>query len=764
MKSPVKNFSMSNHGLNRRKFIQGVGATGALILTANWSWAEQAEEKKYGGDSQPGGVKHDPRIFIAIHEDGRVDITCARVEMGQGIRTSLALVVADEMEADWEQCRVIQAPGDRVIYGNQNTDGSRSMRHWFSPMRRCGATARAMLEQAAADQWQVAVSEVVAANHAVSHAKTGRSLAYGALAGTMESVSVPDSATVKLKDENDHRYIGREQTLSADGMDIVSGSATYGADVRFDNMVYAVIARPPCLGSRAESWDDSETLKVPGVIRVMAIKSAAIPTAFSPLGGVAVVAENTWAAMRGRDALKVKWSSSPNDGYESGAYRKVMEEAALKPARVLREQGDLDKAFAEADKKHQASYYLPHIAHATMEPPVATALLKGNFLEAWTPTQAPQEARSTMAAHVGMAEDKTRLNITLLGGGFGRKSKPDFLCEAAEIAVAMPGRAVRVQWTREDDLAHDYFHTVSVEYLAASFDQQGKTTGWLHRSVAPSIMTVFMESEYQADWESNMGHNNTPFAVPNQRIENATAQAHTRIGWFRSVSNIPRAFAVQSFVNELAQQSGRDHLEFYLELLAEDRVIDPLDVNDVWNHGENPELYPIDTGRLRRVIQKAAKKAGWGKKLPAGRGLGLAVHYSFVSYVAAVLEVEVAAGGRLVVHNATMAVDCGPQINPDRIRAQMEGSCVMGIGLALSGEISFRDGRAVQSNFDGYQIPRMPQAPRSLSVHLVDPGKEVELGGVGEPGLPPIAPALCNAIHAATGKRIRALPIGDQLA
>ncbi|MFT5140635.1 MAG: isoquinoline 1-oxidoreductase beta subunit [Lysobacterales bacterium] len=759
-----KDFSIINQGVNRRSFLKGVGATGAFLMTANWSWAQLTEEKKYGGDAMPGGTVDQPKLFIAINEDGSVEITVARAEMGQGIKTSLALVVAEELEADWDRCRVTLAPGDQATYGNQNTDGSRSMRHWYQPMRRCGATARTMLEQAAADQWQVPVTEVKAANHVVSHAKTGRSMGFGELASLMETQATPDSNSVKLKDENDFRYIGKDQTLSADGMDIVSGKAIFGADVRFDDMLYAVIARPPVFGSKAESWDDTEALKIKGVLKVIAVKGYLAPSVFNPLGGLAVVAENTWAAIKGREALKVEWSSTANDSYESGAFRQAMEAAAKEPGALLREAGDLEKAFTKAHQKLEATYYAPHLAHASMEPPVAIAILKDDFLEAWAPAQDPQSARSVMAAHVGFGEEKTKFNQTLLGGAFGRKAFADYVCEAAELAVAFPGRAVRVQWTREDDIRHDFYHTVSIEHLEASLDTNGTTTGWLHRSVAPSIFAQFMDTDQQNPVESNMGHTNIPFDVPNLRIENPAAKAHSRVGWFRSVSNIPRAFAVQSFISEMAEKADEDHLEFYLKLIGKDRHIHPHAMTDQWNHGESPELYPVDTRRLRQVARTAAKEAGWGKGLPAGRGMGLAVHYSFVSYVAVVLEVEVGAGGELIVHNATIAIDCGKAVNPDRVRSQMEGSCVMGIGLATTGEISFKDGAVVQSNFHDFEIPRITLAPKAISVHIVDPGRKVELGGVGEPGLPPIAPALCNAIHAATGKRIRSLPIRDQLA
>jgi len=325
---------------------------------------------------------------------------------------------------------------------------------------------------------------------------------------------------------------------------------------------------------------------------------------------------------------------------------------------------------------------------------------------------------------------------------------------------------VKVVWTRDDDLHHDYYHTVSVERLQAGLDAQGKTTAWLHRSVAPTIVSIFApDPQHEAPFETGMGLINVPFDVPNLRIENPAAAAHTRIGWFRSVSNVPHAFAVQSFVAELAAAAGRDHRDFLLELIGAPRRIDPSALKDSWNHGESPQRYPVDTGRLRRVIETVTREAGWGRKLPKGQGLGLAAHYSFVSYVAAVVAVDVSKDGKLTIPRVDIAFDCGPQVYPDRIRSQLEGAVIMGVSLATLGEITFKNGRAQQDNFNTYQVTRMADAPRDIRVHLL-PATDwsAPLGGVGEPGLPPIAPALCNAIFAATGKRIRQLPIAEQLA
>ncbi|WP_448646062.1 molybdopterin cofactor-binding domain-containing protein [Pseudomonas mohnii] len=758
-------FALSN--LSRRGFLKGVGATGALVVAASWGWQDafaEEKEKKFGADGMPHGWVDDPKVYLSIAADGTVTVVCNRSEMGQGVRTSLTMVVADELEADWARVKVKQAPGDEVRFGNQDTDGSRSMRHWYEPMRRCGAAARTMLEQAAAEQWKVPVSECHAQLHKVIHKPSGRELDYGVLAAAAGALAVPARDSLRLKQPSEFRYIGKEGTRAIDGDDIVNGRAVYGADVHVDGMLFATIARPAVYGGKVKTFDASAAMKVPGVLKVVQIESRPLPSEFQPLGGVAVVASNTWAAIKGREALKIEWDDGANASYDSIAYRKELEAASLKPGKVVRNTGNIDEAMSGANSTLEASYYLPHLSQSPMEPMVAIARYKDGVCEAWGPSQAPQVTRERISERLGLPFDNVTFNVTLLGGGFGRKSKPDFIIEAAILAKEFPGKAVRVQWTREDDIHCSYFHTVSAEYLKASLNKDGLPSGWLHRTVAPSITALFAPGmNHEAAFELGMGFTNMAYAIPNVRLENPEATVHTRVGWYRSVSNIPHGFAIQSFVDELAHKAGQDPLNYQIKLLGPDRKIDPRTLSEEWNYGESPERYPIDTGRLRTVLETAAKAAGWGRELPKGRGLGLAVHYSFVTYVAAVIEVEVKDDGTLIVHKADIAVDCGPQINPERIRAQFEGACVMGLGNAVLGEISFKDGKVQQDNFHMYEVARMSLAPKEVAVHLVTPPGNVPLGGVGEPGVPPIAPALCNAIFAATGKRIRSLPVRYQL-
>ena len=435
--------------VSRRRFLAGVSALGGLVLAVGYPRASRADDPpKYGADGMPHGWVDDPLAFVAIADDGTVSIVCHRSEMGQGVRTGMPMIVADELEADWKRVKVVQAPGDEERYGNQDTDGSRSTRHFFDPMRRCGAAARMMLEAAAAKQWGVPAGEVEARNHEVVHKPTGRRLGYGALAKAAAQQPVPARETLRLKDPSQFRYIGKGQLKLVDARDIATGKAQYGQDTRLDGMLYAVVARPPVFGGKVASFDDAEALKVPGVVRVLEIEGTPGPPNFHPLGGVAVIARNTWAAMQGRKALKIGWDDGPNAEYDSAAYKTTLEAAARQPGPVVRNDGDVTAVMASAAKRIEAEYYIPHLSHATMEPPAATARIVQGKCEVWGCFQSPQAARDMVAKRLGMDAKDVTVHVTLLGGGFGRKSKPDYGIEAAVLSQAMDGKPVKVVWTR----------------------------------------------------------------------------------------------------------------------------------------------------------------------------------------------------------------------------------------------------------------------------------------------------------------------------
>jgi len=748
--------------VSRRSMLKGLGIAGGLVLAAPVMSRQAFAAYQTGAGKMPHGTVVDPRVFVAIAPDGTVTIVAHRSEMGTGVRTSLPLIVAEEMEADWSRVKVAQAHGDEVKFGNQDTDGSRSTRHYLIPMREIGASARTMLEAAAAKRWGVPVSEVNAVNHEVVHSASSRRLGFGDLAADAAKESVPTEG-LKLKDPKDFRYLGKGEVSIVDLRDITVGKAHYGSDTRLPGMKYAVIARPPVTGGKLVSFDPTDAMKVSGVEKVMEVQGWPWPSKFQPLGGVAVIARNTGAAIKGRDALKVVWDDGANAKYDSAAYRTELEEAARKPGLVVRKEGDVDAALKGADKVIVGEYYLPHLAHVSMETPVAVADVRDGKAEIWAPVQSPGGTREDVAKTLGIPEENVTVNVTLLGGGFGRKSKCDFALEAALLSKAL-GAPVKVQWTREDDVRHDFLHTVSAERIEAGLDKNGKVIAWRHRSVAPSIASTFAANAvHAAPFELGMGLIDMPFEIANIQCENPEAAAHTRIGWFRSVSNIPRAFAVQSMVGELAHATGRDQKEMLLELIGSPRLVKLDSVKDPWNYGEPFDSYPIDTARLRGVVEVVADKGNWGRTVPKGHGLGIAVHRSFVSYIATIVEVSVGEKGKLTVHQVDTAIDCGTFVNPERIQSQIEGAAIMGLSLAKYGEITFKDGKVQQGNFDDFPVIRIDEAPLVTNVHIVPAAADTPPSGVGEPGVPPFAPALVNAIFAATGKRIRALPIGKQL-
>jgi isoquinoline 1-oxidoreductase beta subunit len=765
----LKNTVIEN--VSRRDFLKGVVAGGGLVVAAQVfpraALADGGSVNAYktGADGMPGGAVWDPHVFVSIAPDGTVTIVTHRSEMGTGSRTSLPMVVADEMEADWAKVKIVQAPGDEQKYGNQDTDGSRSIRHFIQPMRACGAAAREILEQAAAITWGVSDAECMAQNHRVVHKPTGKSLGYGELAATAAGLKTPAVSQLSLKDPSQFRYIGKGNVQITDLFDITTGKAVYAQDIHVPGMLYAQIERPPVVLGKAVSYDEAAAMKVPGVVKVVKIDPTPMPAKFAPLGGVAVIAKNTYAAKKGREALNVKWDDGPNKSYDSDAFRQLMAESANKPGKVERNEGDVEQALAGADKVIDREYYIPHGHHATMEPPAATVQIKDGKCDVWACVQSPGGTRGDVAKTLGMKEEDVTVHVTLLGGGFGRKSKCDFALEAALLSKAMGGQPVKVVWTREDDLQHGFYHSVSYQHVTAGI-KDGKVVAWRHRSVSPSLMSNFMpDPKRESALELGLGLIDTPFNVPNLRLETGEAPAKTRIGWFRSVNNIPHAFAMQSMVGELAAELGKDPKDFLLEMIGPDRIVDPRKTvtSELWNYGDPWETYPVDTARLKRVVQLAAEKAGWGRKLPPGHGLGIACQRSFLSYVATVVEVAVDDKGNVSVPRVDTAIDCGFCVNPERVASQIEGAAVMGLSIAKYTNITFKNGRVQQNNFHDYKVLRIGEGAMNVHTHIVPNTIATPSSGVGEPGVPPFAPAFCNAVFAATGKRIRNLPLGEQL-
>ena len=734
--------------LSRREFLQKTGvASGGLVFAMTLGIPR--------GVNAAGASSVAPNVYVNIRDDDVVEIYCHRSEMGQGIRTSLPQVIADELEADWDRIELLQALGDPK-YGDQNTDGSTSIRKHFDLLRTAGASAREMLIAAAAMEWGVPVSELVARNHAVHHDASGRSAAYGDLVAAAAELEVPEDVT--FKDPADYRYIGKSMDL-IDGVAMTTGTGMYGTDTVLPGMLYASIERCPVFGGKVRSVDDAAALKVKGVEQVVAMPEGTSPPAYNPVGGVAVLANNTWAAEQGRKALAVEWDTGLNAEYDSSSYRQQLVDTSHKDGKTVLNRGDVNAAFGDAARVIEADYYAPHLSHAPMEPPAATAAMhEDGSVEIWAATQDPQSVQGTVATLLGIDKSQVIVNVTLLGGGFGRKSKADFSAEAAWLAK-QTGKPVKVSWSREDDIRHGYFHSVSAQYLKGALDEEGNTTGWLHRSVFPSIGSTFSaEATGPGIFELGLGMIDNPYAIPNMRLESGDAKAHVRIGWLRSVCNVYHAFAVCGFADELAHEAGADPRDYLLRLAGPSRKVDPTeDGAEYSNYGQSLEIHPIDTGRYKAVVEKVSAMAGWGRKLPEGHGLGIAVHRSFLSTVGAVAEVRVDGKGKLHVEELWLAIDAGLVVNPDRVVAQMEGAGIFGMSLAMLGEITAKDGVIEQGNYDTYPVIRMSEVPKAINVHIME--VDAPPGGVGEPGVPPVAPAIVNAYFAATGKRVRELPL-----
>src|SRR5467141_3975464 len=713
--------NISNHDRelvsSRRGFLKGMLGAGAFVLSVRLM-PEELFGTSANATASDGMTKAalQPNVYLASDTDATSYIIAHRSEMGSGSRTALPRIVADELDADWARVKLVQATGDEK-YGDQDTDGSHSVRSFFDTLRESGATARLMLVRAAAAQWGVPPAECSTNVHTVVHKTSGKKLGYGELAAAAAKLEVPKKESVKLKPRSEWRYIGKG-TTSYDLKDMCTGKAAYGQDTHMGGMLYASVAHPPVFGSSVKSVDDQAALSVVGVKQTQTIEAFKPPIGFQALGGVAVLADNTWAAMQGKKKLKIDWEKSPHAVWNSDDYKKELQETARKPGKVARENGDVDAAFAKGGKIVEAEYYAPLLAHATMEPPAALAVYRDGKVEAWAATQNPQGARDAMAQAVGLKKEDVTVNVTLLGGGFGRKSFPDYVVEAAVLSKKS-GKPVKVVWSREDDIQFDTYHSVAAMYLKAALGADGKPTAWLQRSTFPPIASTFDATALIADaGEIGLGWSDLPYAIPNHRAENGQAKTHVRIGWLRSVCNVFHAYAEHSFADELAHAAGKDPRDYVLALLGPDRIIPRTELpKDYTNYDGDYEQYPIDTARFRRVLEIATVKAGWGKKKNGnGFGMGLAIHRSFLTYVATVVQVEMGKDGKVQIGRVDTAVDAGTIVNPEMARQQFEGASTFSTSIAFYGEITAKDGMIQQSNFDSYPMTRMNNAPRETYV------------------------------------------------
>ncbi|MBA3460170.1 MAG: xanthine dehydrogenase family protein molybdopterin-binding subunit, partial [Deltaproteobacteria bacterium] len=707
--------------LTRRAFLGGLGAGLAIGIMPRVARANEPSGRA-GTVPPPDKQTSDglaPHVLIHIAFDGTTTIICHRSEMGQGIRSSLPVLIADEIGADMSRIRVPQAEGDKK-YGDQNTDGSSSIRKQYDEYRKAGAAARMMLIAAAAKRWKVKPETCTTENHLVIHTPTKRTLPFADVVADAAKLPVPKKDLV-LRPLAELKRVADRNLPLIDGMAYVTGTAQFGADVRFPDMLYAVIARPPVVGGRLSKYDAAPALAVAGVKKLVDMPVPKPPWLFQPWGGVAVVAENTWAAIKGRAALDITWDHGSNASYNSVAYREQLLASVRAPGTRHRELGDVDAAFAKAAKTIEAEYYVPHLAQAPMEPLVAVARFANGAAEVWAPTQNPQANRADVAKLLGISEDKVTIHVTLLGGGFGRKSKSDFVVEAAYLAKQLgDGRPVRVQWTREDDLQHCYYNAVNAQRLRAGLDERGQVTAWHHRTALSPIGSTFKETidTGSAD-DMQQGVTDVALAAPNVRAEACRAPAHARIGWYRSVYNIFHAFGVGSFIDEIAHARGADPRDVWLEVIGPARKLSlaELGIPKLPNYGEKLEKHPVDAGRLRGVIERVTEMAGWSNR--KGRALGLAAHRSFVAYTAVVVSVVPDPVRVFRIDDAWITIDAGTVVNQERVHAQLEGGLIMGISNALYGGITMTNGATDQTNFRDMRVARIRDVPRRIHTDVV---------------------------------------------
>jgi isoquinoline 1-oxidoreductase beta subunit len=723
--------------ISRRQFVVGgaVAGAGALVIGVRLSGHLVRAQESDAGAKKPAPNPFD--AYVHVRPDGHITLIVAKSEMGQGIKTGLAMILAEEAEVDFNSVSVEQAETRPDIYAHMGTGGSGSTQENFTPLRQAGATVRALMITAAAAKWNVPAAECEAKKGSVLHEKTDRQASYGELIEAARKLPLPNPEKVELKDENDFELIGHA-TPRVDIPSKVNGSAKFGIDVRVPEMVFAVVARCPTFGGKAAHFDADKAKAIPGVRDVFEIPAMGADK-FSA-GGIVVVADSTWAAMKGRDALAITWDHGAAASESSEGISDALRTAAQKSGARLRNDGDVDAVLSNVAKKVEAVYEMPLLAHATMEPMNITALVRAGAAEVWAPTQSPDWVQGTVASVLGLKPDKVIVHTMLMGGGFGRRYMADFPAEVAQIAKVV-GKPVQLVWTREDDMTHDFYRPATCHRLRGAVDASGHPVAWFHTLASTSIRGYWDPKADAAEGESG-GARQLPYAIPNVRLEFNGVNSAVPRAWWRSVEHSFNGFVVESFIDELAAAAGEDPMKFRRSLLVKPPN---------WK----PRFeYDPDPARLLGVLNLVAEKSGWGNPLPKGKGRGIACYHSFGSYFGEVAEVTVK-GNDFKIDRIVAAVDCGQIVNPESVRAQTESAIIYGLSAALKNQITIKNGAVEQTNFDAYDPLRINEAPL-IEVHLLKSTEDP--GGMGEPALPPVAPAVANAIFAASGQRLRKLP------
>lgn len=719
--------------INRRAFLVNGAAAGAGLIIG----VRLPETLLFAQEHKKKPAPNPFVAYIHVKPSGQISLIVAKSEMGQGIRTGLAMCLAEEAEVDWNTVSVEQAQTRPDLYPHLGTGGSGSTMENFMPLRQAGATVRWLMISAAATKWKVPRTQCRARNGAVVHRASSRQATYGELVEAASKLPIPPAKTVLLKNSSEFQLIGHP-TPRVDIPAKSNGSAQFGIDVRVPDMLFAVVARCPTFGGKVASFDASRAKAMPGVRDVFEIP--ALGADMFTAGGIAVVADSTWTAIQGRDALQITWDLGAAVSESTDALREALRAAAHQPGKRFRNDGDVDAALAKASRHIEAVYEFPFLAHATMEPMNITVHARGKECEVWAPSQSPDWVQRTVARVLEIPPEKVVVHTTLMGGGFGRRYMADFPAEGAQIAKVV-GKPVQLMWTREDDMTHDFYRPAACHRMRGALDASGRPTAWAHTMATTSIR-AYWDPKADPGRQEIGGAREMPYAIPNVRLDYNPAASSVPRAWWRSVENSFNGFAVECFIDELAAAAGKDPVQFRKSLLATPPNWKPRSDDDP------------DPARLRGVLELAAEKSDWTKPLPKGKGRGIASYSSFGSYFAEVAEVTISEKS-FKVDRIVAAVDCGVTVNPESVRSQTEGAIIFALSAALKNEITIRNGAVEQTNFDGYDPVRINEAP-PIEVYLVK--SEEDCGGMGEPGVPPLAPAVANAVFAASGKRLRRLP------